>query len=111
LTLVRALNDLALCSLPEYLVKPCDRHDAARDDICEGLTGPDRGQLIDIADEEHGRMVGHRLQQRIHQRHVDHGGLVDHEEITVERAFLIPAEAPCLGIEASVFAVLRLEHF
>ena len=44
-------------------------------------------------------MIGHRLQQRIHQHHIDHGGLVDHEEITIERVFLILAEATCLGID------------
>ena len=40
----------------------------------------------------------HRFQKRVHERHVDHGGFVDNEEIGVERVVLILAEAARLGI-------------
>jgi hypothetical protein len=40
--------------------------------------GPDRWQLVDVADDEERRIVGNSLQQRLYQRDVDHRGLVDH---------------------------------
>jgi hypothetical protein len=44
-------------------------------------------------------MFGNGLGERVHERHVHHGGLVHHEEITVERVVLRPGEAPVLGVD------------
>ena len=38
----------------------------------------------------------HRLQQRVHQRHVDHRGLVDDEQVAVQRVVLLAPEAAVL---------------
>ena len=38
-------------------------------------------------------MIRHRLQQRVHQRHVDHRGFVDDEQVAVEGVLLVAAEA------------------
>jgi len=42
----------------------------------------------DVADIQHGRIVRHGLQERVHQHHVDHRRLVDHKEIAIKRAFV-----------------------
>ena len=78
-------DDPALGGLAEHLGQPHDRHRAGADDVGQHLPRPDRGQLVDVADEQQGGAVRQRLQQRPHQRHVDHAGLVDHQQVAVER--------------------------
>jgi hypothetical protein len=39
------------------------------------------------------------LVRRIHERHIDHGGLVHHEEVAVERIVLVLGEATVLWID------------
>ena len=46
-----------------------------------------------------GGPVRHRLHQRLHQHDVDHGGLVDHQQVTVERVVVAALEAAALGID------------
>ncbi len=41
----------------------------------------------------------HRLQERLHQRDVDHGGLVDHQQVAVERVIVTTFEAAALGVD------------
>ena len=35
----------------------------------------------------------------MHQHDIDHGGLVDHQEVAIERIVLAPLEPPALGID------------
>ena len=44
-------------------------------------------------------MIRDGLQERVHQHDVDHGSLIDHEEITVERTFFFLAESSRLGVD------------
>ena len=76
----------------------------------EHLPRPDRRQLIDIADEQQRRSLRQRPQHRLHQRHVDHRGLVDDEQIAVERLLLVAPEAAGsrIGLEQPMDG-LRLE--
>ncbi len=72
--------------------------------------GPDRGELVDVADQEErgtGRQGAH---QRLHQQDVDHRRLVDHEEVAGERVLLVALEAAILrvGLEQAVDG-LRLD--
>ena len=69
------------------------------DDVGEHLAGADGRQLVDVADQDQRRMVGHGLQQSVHQRHIDHRGLVDDEQVAVERVILIAPEAAVLRID------------
>ena len=62
------------------------------------LAGADRRQLVDVADQDQRGMVRHRLQQSVHQRHVDHRGLVDDEQVAVQRVLLVAPEAAVHGI-------------
>jgi hypothetical protein len=43
-------------------------------------------------------MIRDGLQERVHQRDVDHGSLIDHEEITVERTFFVFAFEGLRGV-------------
>ena len=56
--------------------------------------GPDRWQLIDVAHQQQRGVRRHGAQQRGHQRHVDHRGLVDHDQVAVEGLALVAPEPP-----------------
>ena len=58
-----ALMMMRLCGgLPEHLGQAHHRHSAGRDDVGQHLAGADRGQLVDVADEQQRGVVRHRLQ-------------------------------------------------
>jgi hypothetical protein len=80
---VRIHNDPALGSLSEDLGQAHDRHRSGRDDVAENLPRAYRRQLIDIADEKQRCVLGQGAEESSHERHVDHRGFVDHQEITV----------------------------
>ena len=44
-------------------------------------------------------MARHGFHERMHERHVDHGGFVDHEKIGIERVVLILPKSPRLRID------------
>ena len=44
-------------------------------------------------------MIGHGLQQRLHQQDIDHRAFVHHEQVALERVVLVAAEAEGLGID------------
>jgi hypothetical protein len=54
------------------LGQPHDWHGTGRNDVRQHLPGPDRRQLIDIADEQQSGLVGQSAQQSSHERHIDH---------------------------------------
>ena len=91
-------DDPALRRLAEHLGQPHHRHGARADDVGQHLPRPDARQLIHIADDQQRRLVRQRLQQRAHQRHVHHAGLVHHQQVAVERVHLAALEAAGLGI-------------
>src|SRR5207253_2317376 len=69
------------------------------DDVGQHLARPDRRKLVDVANHQKGGVVGHRLHQRLHQRDVDHGGLVDDQQVAVEWVVVAALEAASLGID------------
>ena len=101
---VRVGDDPALGRLPEHLGQPDHRHRARGDDVGQHLPRPDRGQLVDVADQEQGRPARHRLEQRVHQRHVDHRDLVHDQQVALERVLLVALEAALgrVGLEQAV---------
>src|SRR3979490_1939854 len=95
---MRVGDDSALRSLAENFGQAYDRHRTGGDNIGEDLARPDRGQLIDIADEHKCGVIRQGTEYRPHQRHIDHRGLVDNEEVAVERRLLIASESTGLWI-------------
>jgi hypothetical protein len=66
------------------------------DNVVENLPWPDRGKLIDVADEQERRPSGDPLGERKHQRDVDNAGFGDQEQISVER--IVGAAAKAAGL-------------
>ena len=62
---VRIHDDSAFGGLAEHLGQAHHRDGAARDHVGQHLTGADRGQLIDITDDEQGRLGRGRLGKRV----------------------------------------------
>ena len=92
-------DDSARGGLPENLGEAHDGCSARADDVRQHLRGSDGGQLVDIADDEQRRVIRRRLHQRLHQHDVDHGGLVDHEQIAIEGIVGVAREPAALGID------------
>jgi hypothetical protein len=55
--------------------------------------------LVDVAHDQQGGSVRDRLQESLHQHDVDHGRLVDHQQVALERIVLAAFEAAASGID------------
>jgi hypothetical protein len=96
---VGAGDDSALRGLTEDFSQPHNRHGAGHDHVGQDLTGPDRGKLIDVADDYQRRMVGDRPQQCLHQQDIDHRGFVDDQQVALEWVVATAFETAALGID------------
>ena len=92
-------DDPARRRLPEDFGEPHHRNGPRPDDVRQDLPGADRRQLVDVAHDEQRRVVRNGPQQRLHEQDVDHGGLVDDQEVAVEGVALVALEAAGLGID------------
>ena len=61
--------------------------------------GPTEGKLVDVANDQEGGLVRHRLHERLHQHDIDHRGFVDHQQVAIERIILAALEAAAFGID------------
>ena len=96
---MRGGNDSARRRLAEDLGQPHHRECLRAYQIGEDLAGPHRGQLIVVSHHQHGRPCGDRLDQSMHQRHVDHRGFVDDQQIAVQLVLGAAVEGPRSGID------------
>ena len=92
---VRRDHDLARGGLAEDLGQPDHGRGLGGDHVGQHRSRAHRRQLIDIADEHELRARPHRRHQRTEQLRIDHRGLIDHDEIRLER-ILGPAREPVL---------------
>src|SRR5215469_205239 len=101
---VRIDNDPALGGLAKDLGQAYDRHGTRCDDVSQHLSRPDGRQLVDVPHQQQRSSVWQSSQQRPHQRHIDHGCLVDNEQIAVEGILLVAAKipGPRVGFEEAV---------
>ena len=81
---VRAGDDPAGRRLAEDLGQPHHRHRPRTDQVRQHLAGPNRRELIHVAHHQQGGRCGDRPGQRVHQLHIDHGGLVDDQQIAFQ---------------------------
>ena len=95
---MRVGDDAALGGLAEDLCQTHDRHGTRGDDVSQNLPRPDRGELIYIADEQQRRPGRQGAEHSAHQRHVDHRGLVDDQQVAIERSVLVAPKAAGAGI-------------
>ena len=92
-------DDPARGGLPENLGEAHDGHRARGDDVGQHLSRSDRWQLVDVADDQERGIVRHRLHQRLHQHDIDHGGLVDDQQVAVELVVAVAFEAAALRVD------------
>jgi hypothetical protein len=62
------------------------------------LAWPDRRKLVDVANDQYGGHIRHRLQERLHQHDIHHGGFVDNQQVTVERIVIAGLETAALWV-------------
>jgi hypothetical protein len=82
---VRVDHDPRLLGLPEDLRQPHHGQRARGEHVPQHLARPDRGQLVDVSDQEQVRARRDRLDQLVGQDHVHHRRLVHHDQVGVER--------------------------
>ena len=68
------------------------------DDVGQHLAGPNRGKLVDVANDQEGGPARQCFHERLHQHNIDHGSLVDNQQVTVERVIVATLEAAALGV-------------
>ena len=61
--------------------------------------GPDGWQLVDVSDDQQGRVVRDRFHERLHKQDVDHRGLVDDEQIASRGIVGVAFETAAPGID------------
>ena len=77
-------HDAGLLGLAEDPGQPYRGQRPGGEQVAEDLPGADRGQLVDVADEQQVRARRDRLDELVGQDHVHHRGLVDHHQVRVE---------------------------
>ena len=63
------------------------------------MAWPDRRQLVDIANDQESSLVRYRFHERLHQHDIDHGSLVDHQQVAVEWVVVAALEAAALRVD------------
>ena len=73
-----------MAGLAEDLGQPHVRdRGARREQITQDLPGTDRGQLVNISDEQQVRSGRDSLGKFVGQQQIQHGGLIDDDEVGV----------------------------
>jgi hypothetical protein len=88
---VRVDHHPGLLGLPEDLGEPDPGDGVGGQHVAQHLPGADRGQLVHVTDQQQMRPRRDRLDQFVGQDQVEHAGLVDHDQVGVER--MVPVEA------------------
>jgi hypothetical protein len=70
--LMRACDDLAPRCLPKHFGQAHHGNRARSNDVSQNLSWTHRCQLVDVANDEEGAIIGDGLQQSLHQHNVDH---------------------------------------
>ncbi len=56
------------------------------------MPGPNRWELVNIADQQQVAALVDGAQQVVHQQDIDHGGFVDDHQVGIQRVFLVAQE-------------------
>ena len=86
-------DDAGLAGLAEDLGQADPRDGAGGEQVAQDFAGADRGELVNVADQQQMRSGRDGLDQLVGQDHVHHRGLIDHDQIGVQ------------GVVAVVFGV------
>jgi len=91
-------NDGALLRLPEHFVKADRRADSRGDQVAKRLARTDRGKLIDVADQCERGVLRNRCKELRSEADVQHRGLVDEDEVSLEGQALVAIEVARRGV-------------
>src|SRR5277367_6564281 len=92
-------DDAALRGLAEYLGETNYGHSTRCNDVSENLPGCNRGKLVDVAHDQQSCSVRYSFQQCLHQHDIDHRGLIDDQQVAIERVAVIALEAAALRVD------------
>ena len=82
-------DDAGLLCLAEDLGQAHPRDRAGGEQVAQDFAGADRGELVDVADQQQMRPGRDGLDQLVGQDHVHHRGLVDHDQVGVQRVVAV----------------------
>ena len=77
-------DDARPLGLAEDLGQADPRDALGGEQVAQDFAGADRGELVDVADEQQMRSVGDRLDQLVGQDHVHHRALIDHDQVGIQ---------------------------
>ena len=77
-------DDAGPPGLAEDLGQAHPRDGTGGEQVPQHLAGADRGELVDVADQQQMRPGRDGLDQLVGQDHVQHRGLIDHDQIGVQ---------------------------
>ena len=79
---------------------------AGGDDVAEDIAGTDRWQLVRVTDHDEAGAAVDGLQEGVHEEDVDHGHLVDDDDVALERIVFVALEVTA-HLVATVFVLVR----
>jgi len=77
-------DDARPLGLAEDLGQPHPRHAGGCEQVAEDFPGADRGELVDVADQQQVRALWDGLDQLVGQDDVHHRGLIHHDQIGIQ---------------------------
>ena len=99
-------DDVRRGGLAEDVAKLDGPDHAGGDDVAEDVTGPDRWQLVRVTDHDEAGAAVDGLQEGVHEEDVDHGHLVDDDDVALERIVFVALEVAA-HLVAALFVLVR----
>ena len=91
--LVRGGDDPAVSRLAKDFFQPDHRHHPAGDHMVQSHPRPDRGKLVHVSNQNQRPVGGMGRQQLAHERNIQHGTLVDHQQVALQGIAPVPGES------------------
>ena len=91
-------DDVAIFFLSKDFVEGDGGDGGGIDDVFENSAGADRGELVDVADEEEVCGGGDGVEKRSGEVGVDHAGFVDDKEVSFEGGTFVVDESVGIGV-------------
>ena len=92
-------DDQAPLGLAEDLGRGAPPRPPGADEVGEHAPGPDRRELVDVAHQDQPAVVRHRLEHVVGEDRVEHGRLVDDQQVAGERVLAVAVELAGLRVE------------
>ena len=90
------LENKAASIVDEIRLHLDNRDDARCDHVLENVTGTNRGQLVNVPNQDQGSRLRNRFEKVVHENQVDHRCFVDNDEFAIKGMIFILLEATLL---------------